>query len=235
MANKQFATMEVKAIDDGDAGGFEAVLSAPTLDRDGEVIDYGAFDPLPNSIPILADHEASVRSLVGRAQPFYDGQVLKVRGKFASNDFAQYCRGLLLDGTLDSMSVGFMQPERTTRDSTPHITRAEILEGSFVVIPSNRQAAVVMAKSFGLSDEVAEVVAEDLLTHKGGSRNAKADQEAIDAIHDYAVKAGANCPNMDTPTEKDDPKSVEPEIKFLNDAELFLFEHEVRTMLDTNA
>lgn len=152
MNTKHFASIEVKALDENDAGpygSFEAVLSASTLDRDGEVIDKGAFEPLPSSIPILADHEGKTASLIGSAVPYYDGDVLKVRGKFASKAKAQEVRKDLLEGHLSTMSVGFMKPTKAVRDGVTHITQAELLEGSFVVIPSNREATLVGAKSLG--------------------------------------------------------------------------------------
>lgn len=151
--NKYFAIAEVKALDDGSPyGSFEAVLSAPVEDRDNEIIDGKAFDPLPASIPILADHDGQVRSLVARAEPFYDGDQLKARGKFASHEFAQYVRSLLTEGILDTMSVGFMNPQRAMVAGKAHITKGELLESSFVVIPSNRDALVSTAKS--MTDKV---------------------------------------------------------------------------------
>ncbi len=67
-----------------DSGEFEAVLSMPTVDRDGEIIDSGAFNPLPKRIPIDIDHGMSVTSTVGSGIPFYDGEVLRFRGSSAS-------------------------------------------------------------------------------------------------------------------------------------------------------
>lgn len=148
--NKQFrllATVKAVELDDAPNGAFEAVISAPTLDRDGEVIDSGAFDPLPKSIPILADHEGMVRSLVARAEPFYDGDVLKARGRYASHPFAQHVRSLVNEEILDTMSVGYMPPERKMVGGVPHVVKTELLEASFVVIPSNRDALVTTAKS----------------------------------------------------------------------------------------
>ena len=56
---KMFALGEVKAVEDanGDPNGeFDVILSAPTLDRDGEVIDSKVFDPLPDHITFDIDH-----------------------------------------------------------------------------------------------------------------------------------------------------------------------------------
>lgn len=145
--HKQFVLAEVKTVDsEAKSGEFEAILSAPTTDRDGEVIDAKAFEPLPDSIPIHAYHDFS--DPVGRAAPYYDGDVLKARGTFASTPRAQEIRTLVTEGVIASMSVGFMSAARTEAEGTPHIVTAELLEGSFVSVPSNRQAAVLLAKSY---------------------------------------------------------------------------------------
>jgi hypothetical protein len=66
-------------------GAFEVVLSAATLDRDGEVIDSRAFDPLPDHIPFDIDHGMTVTTTVGSGAPYYaDDGTLRVKGTFAS-------------------------------------------------------------------------------------------------------------------------------------------------------
>lgn len=148
--HKHYASVTVKAVDSSNPNGeFEAVISAATLDRDGEVIDAGAFEPLPMSIPVHVDHNASFDTLVGRAIPYYDGAVLKARGTFSSKPLAQAVRQDVIDGTLGTMSVGFMAPVRQTdKAGVVHIVRGELLEVSFVSIPSNRQAMVLSAKGY---------------------------------------------------------------------------------------
>lgn len=200
--NKTFALAEVKTVDTKEpAGEFEAVLSAATLDRDGEVIDKGAFEPLPTSVPIHAFHDFS--DPIGRAVPFYDGDVLKVRGYYASTARAQEIRQLVAEGVIGSMSVGFMAADRTEKDGVPHITSAEILEGSFVSVPSNREAAVLMAKSYAA---------------KAGARNSSSDAQRLQQIHDLAVTNGATCEAKNEPTEDDESgngktASADPEEK----------------------
>ena len=128
-------------------GEFEVVLSAATVDRDGEVIDARAFEPLPESIPFHAFHD--FHDPIGRGAPFYDGDVLKARGVYASTARAQEIRTLVAEGIIGHTSVGFMAATRKDgEDGTPHITHGELLEGSFVSVPSNREAAVLAAKSF---------------------------------------------------------------------------------------
>ena len=190
-AEKKHINLTVKAASSPDApyGSFEAILSAPTVDRDGEVIASGAFDPLPQSIPIFADHVASVTTMVARAVPSYEGGLLLVRGKFASDEMSQMVRQKILDGIVTEMSVGFMVPEETpnawqSMNGQRTLVKGELLEGSFVGIPSNRQALVLSGKA----------LAADILEHvKAGRRNSAADQERLQKAHDLLAEAGATC------------------------------------------
>jgi HK97 family phage prohead protease len=176
---KTFAIGEVKAAEsENPSGEFEVILSAETLDRDGEIIDAKAFEPLPESIPFHAFHD--FHDPIGRGVPFYDGDILKARGTFASTPRAQEIRTLVSEGVIGHTSVGFMAATRKGKgdDATPHVTSGELLEGSFVSVPSNRDAAVLAAKEF---------------ESKAGARNSAKDSERIQSIHDLAVSNGATC------------------------------------------
>lgn len=156
-------TAEIKAANDGT---FEAIMSAPTLDRDGEVVDALAFAPLPAKITVDIDHDMSVRSVVGSGQPFYDESgVLKIKGQFASTPLAQEVRTLVKEGHVDRMSVTFRAAQRGIgEDGIQHVTKGELLNVAFVVIPSNREAAVLAAKSGLLTtDEARELAGLDPL------------------------------------------------------------------------
>lgn len=144
---------EVKAIDTSDPNGaFEAVLSTTIVDRDGEIVEAGAFNPLPKSIPIHVNHQfMDVAKVVGRGEPYYDGDTLKVRGVFASTPDAQMVRTLVAEGMVQTMSVGFHQPTRDTKDGVPRVVSADLIEASFVSVPANTDALVTMAKSFDAS------------------------------------------------------------------------------------
>lgn len=185
---KTFAVAEVKSAESDNVNGeFEIIMSTDSVDRDGESIIKGAFDPLPASIPVHAFHD--FHDPVGRAVPAYNesGQLIG-RGFFASTPRAQEIRQLVADGVIGHTSVGFMAAERKSKDGTPEIESAELLEVSFVSVPSNRDAAVLAVK---------EVDAEA----KAGARNAAKDAERLQAIHDMAVSNGAMC--------ADEPKGVE--------------------------
>jgi HK97 family phage prohead protease len=200
--NKTFVLAEVKTVKDAEGvetGEFEAIISAPTLDRDGEVIDKGAFEPLPDSIPIHAYHDFG--DPVGRGSPYYEDEILKIKGVFSSIPRAQEMRTLVSEGVVASMSVGFMAADRKDVEGVPHVTAAELLEASFVSVPSNREAAVLLAKKY---DE------------KAGARNSGPDYDRLQQIHDLSVANGAECkhaPLAETanPDVLPDLKGEEPE------------------------
>lgn len=150
LGQKRIALFEVKALADGDTNGeFEAVLSVPVVDRDGEVIDAKAFEPLPAEIPIHKFHDFSAP--VATARPFYDGDILKAVGTFDPDIDSQSIRSKV-GRSIRYMSVGFMAAKRATVDDVPHITKAELLEASFVSVPSNREAAILAVKGHTQSD-----------------------------------------------------------------------------------
>lgn len=143
-----FAIAEVKSAEtDNPNGEFEVVMSTESVDRDGEVIVKGAFDPLPESVPVHAFHDFS--DPIGRAVPSYtqDGRLVG-RGHFASTARAQEMRQLVADGVIRHTSVGFMAAKRVAPDDggPTEIRQAELLEVSFVSVPSNREAAVLAVK-----------------------------------------------------------------------------------------
>ncbi|MDP1820440.1 MAG: HK97 family phage prohead protease [Acidimicrobiales bacterium] len=141
-------------------GGFEAILSMPTQDRDGEVIDARAFEPLPDHLPIDIDHGMSVATTVASGRPFYVGSQLRFEGSFASTQLGQEVRTLVLEGHVRKMSVAFMSPEKVVKDGRVHIVKAELLNAAIVAIPSNREASILAAKSVRRDLEVRRVIAE---------------------------------------------------------------------------
>lgn len=172
---KTFAVAEVKSAEsDNPAGEFEIVMSTDSVDRDGESIVKGAFDPLPESIPVHAFHD--FHDPVGRAFPSYNerGQLVG-RGFFANTPRAQEIRQLVADGVIGHTSVGFMAAERRSGDKAPEIVGAELLEVSFVSVPSNRDAAVLAVK--GLDEQPTAGLKAPDLQH----------------LHDLAVASGAKC------------------------------------------
>ncbi len=137
-------------------GSCEAILSTNSLDRDGQIVDAHAFDPLPSRMTIDIDHGLSVRSVVGSGVPSYlpDGR-LRVKFDFSSIPRAQEVRTLVKEGHLTSMSAAFMNPriEIDPDDERPHIRQAELVNGSIVAIPSNRDALILDAKAASVTQD----------------------------------------------------------------------------------
>lgn len=143
----KFADLKLKTIETSDPNGsFEAVLSTPVLDRDGEIVAAGAFSPLPSTISIYVEHDFLNKELpVGIGQPYYDGNLLKIRGTFGSSTKAQEVRRAVDEGLLHSMSAGF----RSTKKRGNTIVDADLIEASFTGVPVNKEALVMNTKGFG--------------------------------------------------------------------------------------
>lgn len=189
--HKSFVMAEVKAAQSENPNGeFEIVMSTDSVDRDGESIVKGAFDPLPASIPVHAFHD--FHDPVGRAVPEYDADGRLVgRGVFASTARAQEIRQLVSDGVIGHTSVGFMSAERKSAkddDSPPQVLKGELLEVSFVSVPSNRDAAVLMVKDYDRETGL----------------NSK---EVAQSIHDLAVSNGAGCDGTSHTTSTEAPET----------------------------
>lgn len=168
----------VKALDSSDPNGaFEAILSTTSVDRDGEVVEAKAFAPLPERIHIDHDHGMSVLSTVGSGRPFYEGDVLRIEGTYASTARGQEVRALVAEGHITKMSVAFINAKRQVKEGVPHVTSAELLNAAFVAIPANDEALVTAAKA----------------ALKLGARNSVKDAERLQAAHDLLVENGAEC------------------------------------------
>jgi len=147
--NRNYLAGHVKALDDDESpnGAFEVVLSTPDVDRDGEVVDSGAFEPLPEHITFDVDHGMSTTTTVGSGAPRYENGNLVVRGTYASTQLAQDTRALVREGHIRTTSVAFMAPRYEVKDGVRHVVKAELLNGAFVAVPANRDALVLAAKS----------------------------------------------------------------------------------------
>lgn len=156
--NKRYALGTVKVPDaepaDAFPGTFDVVLSTPEVDRDGESIEAGAFDPLPDHITFDVDHGMTTETTVGSGTPTYEDGVLRVRGTWSSLPRAQAVRTLVREKHIRTTSVAYMFAQYEQKDGVPTVTRAELLNGAFVAIPSNRGAVVLSAKDY--TDRLAE-------------------------------------------------------------------------------
>lgn len=182
MQTKMFALGEVKSVEDADGdpnGEFDVILSAPTLDRDGEIIGAKVFEPLPDHITFDIDHGMSTATTVGSGVPEYmeDGR-LRVKGTYSSIPRAQEVRTLVREGHIRTTSVAFMGAVREQKDGVTHIVKAELLNGAFVPIPSNRESLVLSSKSFAALSE-SEGISGPPVVRKAHGMSANALREAI--------------------------------------------------------
>lgn len=138
------------AIESNDSGGgFVAVASTPSLDRDGEVLAAHCFDPLPISVACHCDHTMSASTVIGRAVPYYVGNDLHVNVQLASTPDAQLVRTKLAEGVLNSVSVAFLGVTWEQRAGVRTCIRAELIAVDVVSVPSNRDAAVLSVRGGG--------------------------------------------------------------------------------------
>jgi hypothetical protein len=159
-------------------GTFEVVLSAPTLDRDGDTLLPEDWEqPLPEHITFDQDHAMTVAGTVGSGTPHIDedGRLI-VNGTYSSLQRAQDVRTLVNEGHIKTTSVAFMSKKVAKAGGDGYKIVRELLNGAFVAIPSNREALVLNSKGA-----------------KTGARNNQKDAAAIQSVHDSAVSLGASC------------------------------------------
>ena len=189
-------------------GGFVAVASTPSLDRDGDKLERTEWmEPLPDHITIDIDHEMSVRGTVGSARPYFseDGQLM-IEARFASTMQAQETRTLVREGHIRTVSVAFLT-DKSKKSGEP---RRELLNVGIVAIPSNRDAVILNSKE-------ASAVQTGVDHLRSMVKAAGGDAALIQAIHDAACHLGADCIEeamepVDNPEEEQAEKSV-PKVK----------------------
>lgn len=119
-------------------GEFEVVATTEGVDRDGEVIKVSGWDftNFQKSPVLLWGHDYGSLPIGAVTDIRVEGTSVIAKGVFARSEFAQEVRSLYDDGFVKTVSVGFIPHERTGAT----ITKAELLELSFVSVPSNPDA-----------------------------------------------------------------------------------------------
>ncbi len=159
---------EVKA---NDSATFKVIATNETRDRDGEIIKVTGwnFDNYMKNPVILSNHNYTIENIVGKATRVYleEGNVI-VEGVFAESPAGVLAKSLYDGGFLKTVSVGFIPKERDKTDYRI-ITQAELLELSFVPVPSNPSALSMDGKSFteaktlGLVEDETQVTLSDVM------------------------------------------------------------------------
>lgn len=131
-------------------GSFVATLSVPILDRDKEIVDPFAGDPLPDYISIDIDHAMSVEKTVASGTPSYDANgVLQFTGTYASHPLAQMVRSLVDERHIRNISVAMHNVVREIdeKDGFVHVRKYELLNAGIVAIPANTATLISASKA----------------------------------------------------------------------------------------
>lgn len=130
----------------GDTGSFEAILSTPDIDRDGESIDVKSWGTLPETIPVNTDHNMSMAGLIGTGIPRIEDGVVKLSVTFASTPEAQKARTLVNEGHIKATSVEFLRKTETDTKGVKTTSR-EMIGAALTSYPANPNAVVLSSKS----------------------------------------------------------------------------------------
>jgi len=148
-----------------DAGGFEATISTPRVDKDGEVVDpmglTNRADYLSNPL-VYWSHEWAFDP---SAEPIGKATRLDVSKSgidsaavFAPTPKAQNVRALVLGGFVRKTSIGFDPIRMETIKGIPTHTKWALREWSVVPMPANTDATITGVKSAlrWWADQIAE-------------------------------------------------------------------------------
>lgn len=190
---EQYKTLKESGADNGT---FRMVISTDQVDRHGEVVvqDGWITDNYMKNAVVLWGHDSySIPvGITDKLSMVIENGVksLVAEGRFAGHEFAQTLRKLYDDGMLRASSVGFIPLEYDGNS----ITKAELLEWSFVSIPANPFA--LSARGFNVSELIAKGVikdgteeikeGEEVVTPKEGEEEAPADA-TTDEVAEVAV------------------------------------------------
>lgn len=119
-------------------GEFEVIATTGGVDRDGEniLIDGWDFTNFMKNPVVLFGHDYWSFPIGAVTDLRIEGDSVIAKGVFARTEEGQKARVLYEDGILKTVSVGFMVKNRDGNT----ITSAELLELSFVPVPSNPDA-----------------------------------------------------------------------------------------------
>ena len=123
-------------------GSFKVVASDETIDRAGEVIkvSWWELDNFMKNPVIIANHVYKVENIIWKATNVYtEDYKLVVEWVFATTDLAQDVKKLYDGWFIKTVSVWFIPLDRDPNQPNI-ITRAELLEVSFVPVPCNPNA-----------------------------------------------------------------------------------------------
>ena len=162
---------ELKALnDDGTFSGYAAIFG--NVDRDGEVIERGAFKEFikndDGKVVVLWQH--NTKEPIGVADVSEDAKGLRFEGSLVLDDAtARKARAHMLAKSVRGMSIGFDTLKDEIRDGIRHLKELRLWEISLVTFGANPVAGVDSVKQAGQIDDVREC--EEYLRDVGFSRS----------------------------------------------------------------
>jgi hypothetical protein len=181
-------------------GTFLVELSNETLDRDGDVLKADEWEtPLPEQITFVNDHTHKMASVVGSATPELVGGKIMCKGTWAKTQVAQDTRAVIEHVPYTSVSY------REKRDQKAGTVSRELINGSFVVVPSNVKARVLASKSFDEMDDETKSFVEGIV------KNAVAETlKMISDLTGVEIKELSDAPDSKAPSDEADPSADTP-------------------------
>ncbi len=220
---------EVKAADDG----WEVAGYASTWDRDlgNDVVHPGAFKSTlaaGGKVRFLYAHDAA--QVLGRPLELReDDKGLFGRFRISKTRLGQDVHQLLVDGALDSFSIGFIARdfEHDEKANVRHLKAVELLECSLVALPMNPAAGVTGYKAADYGAMPLETLLEVYEAHSSAaigqakavaerrlSEGRKLSDVALSTLEQLRARAEADAADLlrlatTPPTPPDDPAPVE--------------------------
>jgi len=210
------------------SGNYIGILSDTSIDRDNEIMSKELLEKWAEKdfyMPALINHENKVESNVGK---WVDKRVIS-NGKhyaliakpvfFKSNPKAQMIEGMLNEGANIGLSIGAI-PKKSTEKVIENMTYkewkdAELVEGSFVPVGSNRNTFAMVAKSFNLDEHITKPAAlERCVEHLMNDPNFKPKPGRTKRESAYAVCQASTKSLLET--FKENVEDVEAYLKHLN-------------------
>ncbi|KKM74423.1 hypothetical protein LCGC14_1400540 [marine sediment metagenome] len=200
--------------------GYRGILSSDAVDRDNERISKHLLYKwsLSGHLPILADHDNSIDSYLGvwegKNYNEVDGvAALEVAPKFFSdkaNPKAGRVKAMLDEGMPVGLSIGAIP--KSSRDikidgkTYTEWTEAELLEGSFTPVPSNRVTFANLAKKFNFDNHMKPTEEKKMTPEEIKKEGLKPDTKPTEPTPAPAADEPAKDGNDgDAPAEPDKP------------------------------
>lgn len=166
---------QTRAAKDEDTGTFRMVITTENLDRYQEVIsmDGWELDHYLSNPVVLWGHDHYTPPVAVTDRLFKEDGKLIAEGRFAPTEMGQMLRKLYDLGFQRASSVGFIEKERQGN----LITKAELIEWSFVSVPANPYA-LGLAYEKGMS--IDELVTKGFFNLKHTEEVKETDEETED-------------------------------------------------------